>query len=290
LRLGVPFAVAAGLLMPIAYYPSYAVADVEPGFLAYARAWLSLGFWPSGPAWFISMLLLFDAVAAGLHAVLQRSFKKVPGLSAASFVALLLAGSALLYIPLALTVGPDRWTVVGAFFAFQLSRPLHYALYFLAGLWLGAVGTASGLLAPQAGLARQWPIWLAAGLAAFALRLIVIIALIVPVVRAHQPVSFTLHVLSEVTVVLCCGTISIAFVAFFRRFATTHRPAFDSLGASSYGMYLVHYPIVVWLQFALLAVTLSPIAKGAIVFAGTVALSWGIVVALRRVPTIARVL
>jgi hypothetical protein len=49
-------------------------------------------------------------------------------------------------------------------------------------------------------------------------------------------------------------------------------------------------PVVVWLQFALLAVVLGPIAKGAIVFVGAVALSWGIVAALRRVPVIARVL
>jgi hypothetical protein len=55
-------------------------------------------------------------------------------------------------------------------------------------------------------------------------------------------------------------------------------------------MYLIHYPVVVWLQFALLAVALGPIAKGSIVFVSAVALSWGIVVALRRVPVIARVL
>jgi hypothetical protein len=35
---------------------------------------------------------------------------------------------------------------------------------------------------------------------------------------------------------------------------------------------------------------LDPIAKGAIVFVGAAALSWGIVVALRRVPVIARVI
>src|SRR5262249_52738114 len=44
LRLGVPFAVAAGILAPLAYYPSYAVTGVRPSFLAYAHAWLSLGY------------------------------------------------------------------------------------------------------------------------------------------------------------------------------------------------------------------------------------------------------
>jgi hypothetical protein len=54
-------------------------------------------------------------------------------------------------------------------------------------------------------------------------------------------------------------------------------------------MYLIHYPVVVWLQFALLTVALGPIAKGAIVYVGVVTVTWGIVVALRRNPIIARV-
>jgi hypothetical protein len=53
-------------------------------------------------------------------------------------------------------------------------------------------------------------------------------------------------------------------------------------------MYLVHYPVVVWLQFAMLAVALGPIAKGAIVCVGAVILSWGIVVAFRRIPVVER--
>jgi peptidoglycan/LPS O-acetylase OafA/YrhL len=113
---------------------------------------------------------------------------------------------------------------------------------------------------------------------------------VLPVARAHQPLPLTLRLLSDLTLVLCCGTISFAFIALFRRFAIAHYPVFDSLSASSYGMYLIHYPVVVWLQFALLAVELGPIAKGSMVFVGAVALNWGIVVALRFVPVIARLL
>jgi peptidoglycan/LPS O-acetylase OafA/YrhL len=164
---------------------------------------------------------------------------------------------------------------------------LLYATYFLAGIQLGASGTESGFLARNAELARRWPIWLSAGLAAYALRLAVIITLILPVVGAHRPLPLTLRLLSDLTLVLCCGTISFAFIALFRRFAI--QPVFDSVSASSYGMYLIHYPVVVWLQFALLTVALGPIAKGAMVYVGAVTVTWGIVVALRRNPIIARV-
>jgi peptidoglycan/LPS O-acetylase OafA/YrhL len=288
LRLGVPFAVATGILMPLAYYPSYAVTGADPGFLAYARAWLSLGVWPSGPAWFIWLLLVFDAVAAGLH-VLRRWMAKTQAPRPQAFVAMLLVVSALVYVPMELVFGAERWLTLGPF-SFQESRLLLYATYFLAGFQMSASGTESGFLARNTGLARRWPIWLSAGLAAYALRLAIIIMLVLPVAGAHRPLPFTLRLLSDLTLVLCCGTISLAFIALFRRFAVAHQPVFDSLSASSYGMYLMHYPVVVWLQFALLAVALGPIAKAAIIFVGAVALSWGIVVALRRVPVIARVL
>jgi peptidoglycan/LPS O-acetylase OafA/YrhL len=296
LRLGIPFVVAAGILMPLAYYPSYAVTGADPGFLAYARAWLSLAFWPAGPAWFIWLLLVFDAVAAGVYVLWRRRMAntQVPwhfdiyGRPAACLAKLLLV-SALVYVPMELIFGAERWLTLGPF-SFQASRLLLYATYFLVGIQIGASSTESGFLARNARLARQWPIWLSAGLAAYALRLALIIALILPVVTAHRLLPLTLRLLSDLSLVLCCGTISFAFIALFRRFTTAHRPVLDSLSASSYGIYLVHYPVVVWLQFALLAVALGPIAKGAIVFVGAVALSWAIVVALRRVPLIARVL
>jgi len=295
LRLGVPFVVAVGML-PLAYYPSYAVTGADPGFLAYARTWLSLGFWPSGPAWFIWLLLLFDAVAAGL-CVLRRRWAvhtqaaRHVGVSNSPvvFVAVLLVVSALVYIPMELLFGADRWLTLGVF-SFQRSRPLLYATYFLVGLAMGAAGTECGLLARNGGLARRWHIWLSAGLAAYVLRLAMIMVLILRVAGAHQPLSLTFRVITDLTVILCCGTISFAFIALFRRFVIAHHPVFDSLSTSAYGIYLVHYPVVVWLQFTLLAVALGPIAKGSIVFVGAVALSWGIVVALRRVPVIARLL
>jgi peptidoglycan/LPS O-acetylase OafA/YrhL len=296
LRLGVPFVVAAGILMPLAYYPSYAVTGADPDFVAYARAWLSLGFWPCGPAWFIWLLFVFDAAAAGLHALGARWMAKTQAtrhlgvhIRPPAFVAALLAVSGLVYVPMELIFGADSWVTLGAF-SLQASRPLLYATYFLAGLQMGAFGTQSGILARSAGLARRWPIWLSAGVAAFALRLAFIITLVLPLAGAHRPLPLALRLLGDLTLVLCCSTISFAFIAIFRRFATAHRPVFDSLSASSYGMYLIHYPVVVWLQYALLTVALGPIAKGAIVFVGAVALSWGIVVALRRVPVLARVL
>ena len=53
---------------------------------------------------------------------------------------------------------------------------------------------------------------------------------------------------------------------------------------NAYGMYLVHYLFVVWLQYALLPVELPAIVKAAAVFAGTVVLSWATTAGLARMP------
>jgi peptidoglycan/LPS O-acetylase OafA/YrhL len=295
-RLGVPFVVAVAILMPLSYYPSYLASGADPGLLAYVSAWASLGFLPSGPAWFISLLLVFDAAAAGIYLLRPRWVANalaardvgVYGRQAA-FLAAVLVVSALVYIPMALALGADRWLSFGPI-SFQASRLLLYATYFLTGLGMGAIGAERGLIARNGGLARQWPIWVLAGLAAYALRLAVGIILVLPLARAHQPLPLATRLLSDLTFVLCCGAISFAFIALFCRFATGRSPVFDSLSASSYGIYLIHYPVVVWLQFALLALALGPIAKGGMVFVGAVALSWAIVAVLRRIPPVARVL
>lgn len=296
LRLGAPFVAAIAILAPLAYYPAYAVIGDHPGFRGYVHALLALGYWPAGPAWFIWLLLCFDAIAAAIYALRHRWSKNAGLLSlrdvqdrAPEFVAILIVISAVVYVPMELAFGAENWPILGPF-SLQISRLFLYATYFAVGIRLGAAGTQSGILARNAGLARRWPIWLAVGLGAFALRLAVVVAFILPVVTAHRPLPFIVRLLSDLTVVLCCGAISVALIALFRRFAVAHRPLFDSLSASSYGMYLVHYPVVIWLQFALLTVALGPVVKGAIVFVGAVGLSWGSVVALRRVPVIARML
>jgi hypothetical protein len=44
-------------------------------------------------------------------------------------------------------------------------------------------------------------------------------------------------------------------------------------------MYLLHYIFIVWLQYALLPIGLFAIGKAAIVFGGTLILTWGAAVA-----------
>jgi peptidoglycan/LPS O-acetylase OafA/YrhL len=73
-------------------------------------------------------------------------------------------------------------------------------------------------------------------------------------------------------------------LAIFVRFVKKSWGIFDSLRDNAYGIYLVHYAFVSWLQYVLLKSHLSGFIKLAIVFSLTVALSWITAAVLRRIP------
>jgi surface polysaccharide O-acyltransferase-like enzyme len=76
----------------------------------------------------------------------------------------------------------------------------------------------------------------------------------------------------------------------FVRSARRHVAILDSLSASSYGIYIIHYLVVIWLQYAVLRIDLPAVAKAAIVFFGGLALCWGSIAALRRIRAVARII
>jgi surface polysaccharide O-acyltransferase-like enzyme len=90
--------------------------------------------------------------------------------------------------------------------------------------------------------------------------------------------------------VVSCAAVGLACLAVFQRFGQSRSRVFDSLSDNAYGMFIVHYLFVSWLQYALLPAPLSGFVKGVLVFAGTVVLSWGTTVLLRRIPGVARVI
>ena len=76
----------------------------------------------------------------------------------------------------------------------------------------------------------------------------------------------------------------------FLRFAEFGRGLLDALQPSAYGVYLVHYVFILWLQYALYDYSLPAVVKFAVVFAGTLSMSWGITVILRKLPVVARMI
>ncbi len=96
------------------------------------------------------MLLVFDSAAAALYKF-ARAWGNALGrlCTDPARLVLLLCASAVAYIPLALAFTPFEWLDIGPF-AFQLSRPLHYAIYFFAGVGVGALPTVAVAVFPEA--------------------------------------------------------------------------------------------------------------------------------------------
>lgn len=76
----------------------------------------------------------------------------------------------------------------------------------------------------------------------------------------------------------------------FTRFAQKANRIGDRLSANAYGIYLLHYFCVSWLQLLLLKAALPGTVKGLLVFAGAVLASWGLSALLRRIPAVRRVI
>jgi peptidoglycan/LPS O-acetylase OafA/YrhL len=293
LRLGLPFVVAAGVLAPLAYFPAYLEISGHNGVADFCHQWLSLGNWPAGPVWFIWVLLAFDCIAALLFVLAPGWGLKLARLTSGAarrpviFLAALIAVSAAAYIPLAHRFTFRAWSSFGPF-SFQTSRIVHYLVYFLVGAGTGAWGLNHGLLSPRGKLARGWALWLAAALVFF-LGAIAII-LIATASGSQSKASKALTVAMEAGFVVSCAAFCFAFLALFLRFAQSRSRVCDSLAANSYGIYLIHYAAVTWLQYALLPTAFPAIAKWLIVFPCALMLSWALTGSIRRIPSVARVI
>lgn len=274
-RIGLPFLLAAAILSPLAYYASYRTTAADPSFDAFWRHWLALPMWPEGPAWFLWQLFLVSALAALLHAFAPRALEALGGF-AGRFAdrplgrfAILTTLSAIAYVPLAIVFSAWDWTFLGPF-SFQLSRPLHYLLYFFTGAALGSHGLDRGLMRSDGALARHWLGLLAAALASFALWG-ALTSLTLPDWNTSPLVA---RVAAALAFPCACATGAFSLLAIALRFFHFQERAVDSLSINAYGIYLLHYAVVVWLQYALLSVALPAVAKGIIVLPIGLAISW----------------
>jgi peptidoglycan/LPS O-acetylase OafA/YrhL len=282
LRLGPPFILGVAVVMPIAIYPAYAERTAHPALLDYLQHLQSLPLWPDGPMWFLWVLLAFDLFAAGLLAAFPAMRIGVMRLASCAadepkrFLAGLFVLSALAYIPLGTVFGPMRWFQRGPF-SFQLNFIALYAVYFGAGVVIGASGLERGPLHPY--FARQWKKWLLAAVVLFAGWLLVSAKTFMA-----STASTGWMLADAIALVPACFASCIWALLITVKFGRIRTGLLRHLHANAFGMYWVHYAIVTWLQFALLAAPFPAIAKALMVLIPATILSWSIAAALRHVP------
>ncbi|MBX9823841.1 MAG: acyltransferase [Xanthobacteraceae bacterium] len=291
-RLGVPFILGVAVLMPVAHYPVYAVSALNPTWPDFWEQWLSVPFWHSGPLWFLWVLVAFDLAAAALYRFapalgerLAASAARAADAPGRSFI-IFAAAAALAYLPFAAFFRPWDWVQFGPF-SFQPSLFAHYAVFFFAGLGIGAGGLETGLLRSDGVLARRWAMWTSVAAASF-----VAWMLLTALTLDDKPLGIgpfpQLNVVVNLVFALTAAATCFAFAGMFLRFAARRWTVADELSKNAYAIYLFHYLFVVWLQYALLSLTLPAVVKAVIAFATALLLSWAASVAAQRLLEHAR--
>jgi surface polysaccharide O-acyltransferase-like enzyme len=184
--------------------------------------------------------------------------------------------------------GPLRWLEWGPFVIGQACRPVLYAVYFVAGVAVGARGLESTFLTPDGPLAQRWRVWLIASIGA---TLALVVALsgvhLDPTVPWTRPAGWWQL---GCCMVLYSATLSMAFLALFLRFLHARYSWADNLSDNAYGIYVVHYPFVVWTQYVLLGSSMPATSKALIVFSVSLGLSWATSALVRSIPGVRAVL
>jgi hypothetical protein len=299
-RLGVPYLISIFVVMPLAHYPTFLRYHL-PGTtdFNYFKFWwhtLTIGPWPSGPAWFLWVLLAFDAVAALVWSIAPGVFNGLgkaiyalrhrPGLAFTAF----LTFSVIIYLPMHLWVGDATWFEPDGFpLPIQTSRIFLYCGYFLVGVGIGAMDLKSGVYAENGEVVARWKIWAAFGLLFYGAILILVYA------HHNWVANFDSPPLSwrfgyGLAIALFSGAMAFAEPGFFLHFAKSPLRLLDAMRPSAYGIFLVHYIFIIWLQYAVYDPPLAPFAKFAIVFAGTLIGSWATVILLKKIPIVGRMI
>jgi hypothetical protein len=294
LRLGLPFVICAFTLIPLAYYAISLRHNPEVGFSEFWWTTITKGPWPSGPIWFLWVLFAFDLVACLLYRLSPNMLDPINRLSLhgrrrpAVFFAVMLAVTAAFYIPGRIHFGAGSWFEFGPF-SVQHGRVLLYTTYFFFGAGIGVQYLDRGLLAADGRMAKVSWDWMMLALVPYCL-LWVLIYIKREILGNPENLPDWYEGTYAVFFTIFSLAIMFLILAYFLRFKHSGSSLLDPMQADAYGMFLVHYPIALWLQYWLFNYDLPAIVKAAVGFVLTVAFSWGLTRALRQIPGASKVL
>ena len=294
LRLGLPFVIAAFTVIPLAYYAIALRHDPELTFASFWWKTITVGPWPSGPIWFVWVLLAFDLTASLLYRVSTHLVDPVNRVSLrgfdqpAVFWLLLAVVTAVVYVPALVHFGANKWFEFGPF-SVQASRVLLYFAYFFIGVSVGAANFDRGILSAEGQLPKNRWMWVIATLVPYCL-MWCMIYIKRAILGNPNVLPDWYQAIYGTFVVLFSAAILLAILAFFLHQKSPGPNLLDRMQADAYGMFLVHYPIALWIQYVLFDYSWPAIFKAAIGFVLTVLLSWGLTAMLRKIPGASHVL
>ena len=297
-RLGVPFLISIFVVTPIAYYPSFLryhlPGTTDFNFFHFWWHMVTIGPWPSGSAWFLWVLLALDVIAALTWAAAPRVIEALGQRIYAprdrpmtGFVAFLIF-SILVYLPMHLIFGDSSWLEPGHYpFPIQTSRILLYAGYFFTGVGVGAVSLGRGMLAESGALVTRWTVWLAFASAFYGAILLLVYVHHNGLADFNSPPLWW-RTAYGLAIAMFSAAMTFTVPAVFLRFGRSSLRLLDMMRPSAYGIYLLHFIFLIWLQYIVYDPAFPAFVKFAIVLSGTLSMSWALTVLLRKIPVVAR--
>jgi surface polysaccharide O-acyltransferase-like enzyme len=285
-RLFIPFIVGVTILSPIAYYPSYLLAHGNGNVITYLVDFITVEGWPGGPSWFIWLLFLFDILIALIITPLAGSIVKLgeccKRLMNKPFLLLLIvfAITWIIYVPFSMLFGAYGWMGIGPFHV-QKNRILLYFVYFIFGVIAGSTAHTTNSFDIDSMFVKRWKTWICLSPIVFFIFLVSYVKL------TDNPGKYRL---TDVQVQSIVGTIWVAscvlscsaFLSTFKKITKQNNKFLDSLSPCSFGIYLIHYIMVTWCQFALMQFALVAWIKFAITLIFAFFLSWAISWAIKK--------
>jgi surface polysaccharide O-acyltransferase-like enzyme len=169
----------------------------------------------------------------------------------------------------------------------QTSRILLYAGYFFAGVGVGAGSLKTGVLAEDRLLVRRWMVWLGFSIAFYGAILLLVYTHRSGLVDIDSPPLWW-HIAYGLAFAMFSAAMTFTVLAVFLRFARSSFRLLDAMRPSAYGIYLLHFIFIIWLQYIVYDPAFPAFIKFAIVFIGTLSLSWALTALLRKISVVAR--
>ena len=255
-KLGVPI-----LIFMIGVFPIM-------GYLLQGQPSITLGH-----LWFLAMLLIFSTVYAAYWLVKKPSSKVKKAFPGNATIAAFAVVMALLTFFVGIWSPENNWVPLGLFEPYHLTQ---YAMLFAAGIiayregWIDAIPEATAKLWSRVAI------------------LMVILLIFVGGLTNSTEFSGGLRLgslLGTTWEAFMCVSMCIALLALFKNRFNTQGPIAKALANNSFTVYLIHIPIIVFLQYMLIGVAIDPLIKFAIVGAIGVPTAFAIShYVIRRLP------
>jgi acyltransferase-like protein len=260
LRLGLPLVLIACLLTPLMYYIPCQMSWVEQSFLSYLKEVVQRGFWPIAHGWFLWILLLFECIVLPFIS----SLLKLKGPAQINPFPLLFCLMILIY--LAALIGSFLMEIEATLFWRLLSGPFDFfapeifvsLVFFLCGVYAGALMEQGKFGLIEQKFFKQPFLWIGVSMLLLWGQYRILPAEQWSMMSLYSNPVYQLNQLT--TPLLYLVLTGMCLSCFYRWFNNEGR-AWQVMCRTSYTIYVLHFPISVWVSWFMLDWSASAILK-----------------------------